>query len=113
KPEDFSVLYQDTDAGPWDMGSSGSQTTLNNGRAVMYAATEVRELLIEAAAKELEAAAGHLELVEGSVRGKGSPTKAVSIASLAGSGAQFIGKGSGPVPEAPAVEGGRYCIGSL
>ena len=23
RPDDFSVLYQDTDAGPWDMGSSG------------------------------------------------------------------------------------------
>ena len=43
KPEDFSILYQDTDAGPWDMGSSGSQTTFNNGRAVVEAAREVRE----------------------------------------------------------------------
>src|SRR6266508_1801815 len=45
RPEDFSILYQDTDAGPWDMGSSGSQTTLNNGRAVMFCASGVRELL--------------------------------------------------------------------
>ena len=38
RPEDFSILYQDTDAGPWDMGASGSQTTFNNGRAVIAAA---------------------------------------------------------------------------
>ena len=43
KPDDFSILYQDTDAGPWDMGSSGSQTTFNNGRAVVEAAGEVRQ----------------------------------------------------------------------
>ena len=28
------MVYQDTDAGPWDKGASGSQTTFNNGRAV-------------------------------------------------------------------------------
>ena len=44
-PDDFSILYQDTDAGPWDMGSSGSQTTFNNGRAVMRAAEEVADKL--------------------------------------------------------------------
>src|SRR5581483_11544997 len=33
RPDDFSILYQDTEAGPWDMGSSGSQTTINQGRA--------------------------------------------------------------------------------
>ena len=38
QPEDFSILYQDTDAGPSDWGSSGSQTTFNNGRAVIAAA---------------------------------------------------------------------------
>ena len=38
KPEDFSLLYQDTDAAPWDMGSCGSQTTVNSGRAVLEAA---------------------------------------------------------------------------
>ena len=31
-PGSFSILYQDTDAGPYDGGSSGSQTTFNNGR---------------------------------------------------------------------------------
>ena len=38
EPESFSLLYQDTDAGPFDSGASGSQTTFNNGRAVMAAA---------------------------------------------------------------------------
>ena len=38
QPEDFAITYQDTDAGPYDGGSSGSQTTFNNGRAVVEAA---------------------------------------------------------------------------
>jgi len=55
-PESFSILYQDTDAGPWDGGSSGSQTTFNNGRAVVEAAREVQQQLLELAAERLEAA---------------------------------------------------------
>ena len=56
RPDDFSLLYQDTDAAPWDMGSCGSQTTFNSGRAVLAAADEVREQLLDAAAEQLEAA---------------------------------------------------------
>ena len=78
QPEDFSILYQDTDAGPWDMGSSGSQTTFNNGRAVIAAATEVREQLLDAAEEELEASRGDLELADGAVRVIGSPDKSVA-----------------------------------
>ncbi len=59
QPEDFSILYQDTDAGPWDAGASGSQTTFNNGRAVVAAATRDRaSSCCELAADALEAAAG-------------------------------------------------------
>ena len=49
RPEDFSLLYQDTDAAPWDMGSCGSQTTFNSVRAVLAAAVEVRDQLLDAA----------------------------------------------------------------
>ena len=86
RPEDFSVLYQDTEAGPWDMGSSGSQTTFNNGRAVKEAAGEVRDRLRELAAEQLEIDPVDLELADGMVRVKGIAQKAVSIAELAGAG---------------------------
>ena len=36
---------------PWDMGSCGSQTTFNSGRAILAAAQEVREQLLDAAAE--------------------------------------------------------------
>ena len=85
QPEDFSMLYQDTDAAPWDMGSCGSQTTFNSARAVIAAAGDLRDQLLDAAADQLEAARDDLELAEGSVRVKGSPEKSVTIADLAGS----------------------------
>src|SRR3954463_5362154 len=113
KPEDFSILYQDTDAGPWDMGSSGSQTTFNNGRAVVAAAREVRSRLLELASERLEADVGDLELAAGMVSVKGAPTSAVSIAELTATGATIIGKGAGRVPEAPASSPDSGCIGRL
>ncbi len=112
RPEQFSILYQDTDAGPWDMGSSGSQTTFNNGRAVMAAAGEVREQLLDLAAEHLEVDRGDLELADGVARVKGAPATAVSIAELAGTGAMLLGKGSGVVPEGPEVDASA-CVGRL
>jgi CO/xanthine dehydrogenase Mo-binding subunit len=112
KPDEFSLHYQDTDAGPWDAGSCGSQTTFNNGRAVIAAAQEVREQLLDLAAEELEAARDDLELVAGSVRVKGSPDRTVAIADLAGSGTPLLGKSSGDPPEAPPVTA-EGCVGRL
>ena len=94
------------------MGSSGSQTTFNNGRAVIAAAREVREQLLDAAAEKLEAARDDLELAERRVVVKGSPDKSVSIAELAGGGhvpRQGLGRGAGRRPTRRA-EG---CVGRL
>jgi CO/xanthine dehydrogenase Mo-binding subunit len=109
KPEDFSLLYQDTDAGPSDNGSCGSQTTFNNGRAVVAAAAEVREQLLDLAAEKLEAARDDLELAGGAVRVKGSPSVAVSIADLADT-TPLLGKGSGEPPDDPPVDA-QGCAG--
>jgi CO/xanthine dehydrogenase Mo-binding subunit len=112
QPEDFSLLYQDTDAAPWDMGSCGSQTTFNSVRAVIDAAADLREQLLDAAADSLEAAREDLELAAGSVRVKGSPEKSVTIADLA-AGGTFHGKGAGALPEGPAAEPDEGCLGRL
>jgi CO/xanthine dehydrogenase Mo-binding subunit len=94
------------------MGSCGSQTTFNSGRAVIAAAVDVREQLLDAAAEQLEASRNDLELVAGTVRVKGSPEKAVTIADLAGSGT-FHGKGAGELPEAPPAAPAEGCVGRL
>src|SRR5439155_380595 len=83
QPEQFAITYQDTDTGPYDGGSSGSQTTFNNGRAVVEAAREVRRQLLELAAQALEAAVDDLQLVDGHVGVVGSPDRRVPIAELA------------------------------
>ena len=111
RPEDFSLLYQDTDAAPWDMGSCGSQTTFNSVRAVLAATDDVRDQLLDAASEQLEAAPADLELVAGAVRVKGSPDKSVTIADLA-AGGTFHGKGAGEVPAAPPAPA-EGCVGRL
>jgi CO/xanthine dehydrogenase Mo-binding subunit len=111
RPEDFTILYQDTAAANWDMGSCGSQTTFNSGRAILAAAADVREQLIDAASGELEADREDLELADGTVRVKGSPDRSVAIADLAGA-RTIHGKGSGEVPDAPPGDTGG-CVGRL
>jgi CO/xanthine dehydrogenase Mo-binding subunit len=111
RPEDFTMLYQDTDAAPWDGGSCGSQTTFNSGRAVIAAAIDLREQLLDAAEEQLEAARDDLELVDGTIRVKGSPDKSLTIAELAAD-ATFHGAGSGDVPEAPEAPA-EGCVGRI
>jgi CO/xanthine dehydrogenase Mo-binding subunit len=115
RPDQFTVVYQDTDAGPWDAGASGSQTTFNNGRAVVQAAIDVRDQLLELAEEVLEAARADLELVAGRVQVKGSPTTGVDISELAEKAAGdklLLGRGSGspaPLPDCDA----SGCTGRL
>jgi CO/xanthine dehydrogenase Mo-binding subunit len=111
-PNDVSILYQDTDVAPWDMGSCGSQTTFNNGRAILAAAKEVREQLLDAAAEQLEADRGDLELSNGVAQVKGSPERSVAVAELVGEIGTVHGKGSGDVPDVPTGDTGG-CVGRL
>jgi CO/xanthine dehydrogenase Mo-binding subunit len=111
-PNDVSVVYQDTDVAPWDMGSCGSQTTFNSGRAILAAAQEVREQLLDAAAEQLEADRGDLELIEGNARVKGSPERSVAVADLVGEIGTVHGKGSGEVLDVPTGDTGG-CVGRL
>lgn len=115
RPEDFALTYQDTDTGPFDGGSSGSQTTFNNGRAVVEAAREVKRQLLELASVALEAAVTDLELRDGHAGVVGSPDRQISIAELAATaheGALLLGRGSGHPPEAPEHDASA-CVGRL
>jgi CO/xanthine dehydrogenase Mo-binding subunit len=112
EPEDFSLNYQDTDAGPWDAGSCGSQTTFNNGRAVLAAALELREQLLDLAAEQLETDRDELELAGGRARVKGSDEPGISLAELASLGRPILGKGAGEQLAAPACDA-NGCVGRL
>jgi CO/xanthine dehydrogenase Mo-binding subunit len=115
-PGQVSFVAQDTGAGPWDGGSSGSQTTFNNGRAVLQAAAEIRQRLLERAAAELEAAPGDLELAGGAVRVRGDPDASVPVARLAAAAQQdgelLIARGAPAPPPMPESFGGS-CVGRL
>ncbi len=115
RPEEFTLLYQDTDAGGWDAGASGSQTTFNNGRAVVEAAERVRDQLLALASERLEADPRDLELADGHARVKGSPDVRVPIAELAAGalgGRLLIADGSGTPAVAPPGEISG-CVGRL
>jgi carbon-monoxide dehydrogenase large subunit len=93
------------------MGSCGSQTPFNSGRAVIAAAADLREQLLDAAAEALEAGLEDLELRDGAVYVAGSPDKFVTIADLA-AGGTFHGKGAGVVPAGPDAPA-EGCVGRL
>jgi CO/xanthine dehydrogenase Mo-binding subunit len=112
----ISLVYQDTDAGAFDWGSSGSQTTFNVGRAVVRAAGNIRERLLRMAAETLEANPADLELVDGLVRAKDAPGRSVTIAALAqqaqDDGELITGEASPPAPAMPASDAGG-CVGRV
>ena len=112
-PEDFELVYQDTSVAPYDTGATGSQTLLNNGRAVMEASGEIAEQLRALASDALEAAADDIVLSGGVAHVAGSPDRSVPIAELAATaagGEMLMGKGSGTPPEYPDAHVSS-CIG--
>jgi CO/xanthine dehydrogenase Mo-binding subunit len=97
----------DTDTGPHDMGTFASRATHRVGNAVIAAATEARQALLEVAAEELEAAVADLEGDgHGNLMVKGVPARSVRIADIA-SMAQFkygrtiAGRGAYMKPKSP------------
>jgi CO/xanthine dehydrogenase Mo-binding subunit len=115
-PDNVSILYQDTDAGAWDMGSSGSQTTFNNGRAVIAAATEIRQRILALASKELEAAVEDMEIVKGVVSVRGVASRGISVADIASAalanGELLTARGAPPPPPMPE-NFGSSCVGRV
>ncbi len=91
-PELVRVEHGDTDLAPYAGAAGGSKTTYTVGLAVERAAADVRRQLFEIAATEMEAAVGDLELVDGTVRVKGSPDSGRSVRHLAGLAARFNGR---------------------
>jgi CO/xanthine dehydrogenase Mo-binding subunit len=114
--EKVSILYQDTDAGAWDMGSSGSQTTFNNGRAVIEASVQIRNRILELAADRLEAAIADLEIHDGAVSVRGVPGRSVSVSDIVssalGSGELITGRGAPEMPPMPESFGAS-CAGRV
>ena len=74
----------DTDTGPHCMGTFASRGTHRVGNAVIMAAREAREVLLEGAAEELEVDAADLETDgSGFIKLKGSEEKKIHVVDLA------------------------------
>jgi CO/xanthine dehydrogenase Mo-binding subunit len=76
------VSTPDTDVTPYDQQTSSSRSTYSMGTAVAGAAKEIRAQLLRLGADHLEASVEDLELVNGSVQVRGSPTKALNYGEI-------------------------------
>ena len=81
--EQVTVVAADTSVAPPAPSSNASAITYAVGPAVRAAALQARELLLQVAADELEIEPGDLEIVDGTVRPRGSPAAGRSVADLA------------------------------
>ena len=81
-PDLVEIVALDSSAAPMSPGSGGSTITYSAGRAIRKAAEATARLLLEAAAIELEISVEDLELVDGTVRPRGTPERAIPIAKL-------------------------------
>jgi len=87
--EEIVVDTADTDTGPHDMGTFASRATHRVGNAVILAAREAFEALLDVAADEFEASRDEIVADgEGNLMVKGVPARSMRIAELA-SMAQF------------------------
>jgi CO/xanthine dehydrogenase Mo-binding subunit len=74
----------DTDTGPHCMGTFASRGTHRAGNAVIQAAREARQVMLEVAAEELEVNASDLETDgQGNILVKGAPQRSISIFDVA------------------------------
>jgi CO/xanthine dehydrogenase Mo-binding subunit len=81
-PSTVGIETLDTATAPTSPGSGGSTVTYSVGRAIRLAAEATRDAILHAASLQLEIAVEDLELVDGSVRPRGTPDRAIPIAKL-------------------------------
>ncbi|MEZ5783513.1 MAG: molybdopterin cofactor-binding domain-containing protein [Rhizobiaceae bacterium] len=78
--EQVTVDTADTDTGPHCMGTFASRGTHRIGNAVIQAANEARQVMLEVAAEALEVDASDLDTDgKGNIQVKGAPQKSLSI----------------------------------
>ena len=105
--EDVIVDTADTDTGPHDMGTFASRATHRVGNAVIVAAQEAREALLDVAQDELEAARSDLEFDGlGNILVRGAPDRSLKVADIAAAaqfkyGKTIAGRGAYMKPKSP------------
>jgi CO/xanthine dehydrogenase Mo-binding subunit len=114
--DEVSVVYQDTDVGGWDGGSSGSQTTFSVGTAIQAAAGDLRRQVFDVASSMLEADAADIELRGGRIGVRGAPERSLRLAEVAANAQDatgpLIGRGSTAAAPMPPLSGAS-CAGRI
>ena len=94
-----SVINDDTDVGPWDVGIHASRTTFIAGNATLLAARDIKAQLAPHAAGKLGCSEEELEWWGGAIRVAGDPDRSIHIDRLVRSlhyreqGDMVVGKG--------------------
>jgi carbon-monoxide dehydrogenase large subunit len=81
--DDVVVVQGDTASSPFGGGTGGSRTAVVAGGATREASIEVRQKAVEIAAHLLEAAPEDLEVDDGRVSVRGTPTRGVDLSEIA------------------------------
>ena len=82
--DDVTLVFGDTRRTPFSiLGTGGSRGGPIGGGALKYAAREVRQQVVDAAAKLLEADAADIEIVDGNIHVAGVPARGITYAELA------------------------------
>ena len=94
--ERVSVSTPDTAVTPWDQMSAASRTTNSMGRAIRGAVVDIKGQLLELASRRLEIGVADLEVVDGTVRGRGAPETAIGFGALVAANrvGNLLGRGS-------------------
>jgi len=109
-PDLIRVVTADTDHAPYAGMSGGSKTTYTVGTAVRLAAEDARKQILSIGAAEMEARADDLEIVDGHIRVKGTPQRALPLREILKKSMAFGAKyapvfGNGSIPS-PKVSPG-------
>ena len=80
---DVDVTTGDSRRFPWAVGTFASRALVTSGNAVFKAAADVARQAREVAADAMEANADDLELVDGEVRVRGTPARAIPLKHVA------------------------------
>jgi len=83
-----SVVSADTGVVPFDQGTYGSRTTYIMGNAVLLAARDAKNQILELASKVLKTSAENLEISDGKVRAKEGGGREIPVSTII-SGFQF------------------------
>ncbi|GER86176.1 xanthine dehydrogenase [Dictyobacter vulcani] len=90
---DVNIAHDATDTMPYSGATGGSKTIYSMGPAVLAAARDARQQILEIASDMLEASVEDLEIENGAVAVKGVPGKSLSLKKIAKAATSFSRRG--------------------